>query len=454
MPNNDNNNQVNFNNEVPVSGVQPNTPPQPIIEIPQTYYEKLEKEKEEEAAKNAPVQPVPQPTEENSVTSKIIPTSLINAIVIFGIFYATVNINVLVSAATIIYITIGSIIFAIKDKKKSQFPSSVIVGGMIAAVVCFIVSMLLEGGMDLWTYYASACAITGIVGLMVSSNITKLLTDIKNIKALQTIGYLLFFAILIAGPYFAYKKWPTEFYQIVFYQQNEVIAETYEEYVLKTLKARYNIPFTCNFAEKENHKTEKNEIMTTLTCNDPNGNAINVRTIAYNETENQYTIIEDFIETIYLKEIKESISTKVKEATGATNVVTYLYPKQGCMFVGDCADCEDYYKVYSKVNDPKNRYEISSSLNLSKYLNLSNEEFISKYINQNEYKVLLHIKGNYNKDITDFTIPVNQALTALNQTGLKNNYGYEITFYEVQTGAYESKEHTEIGKTNDTKEFK
>ena len=63
----------------------------------------------------------------------------------------------------------------------------------------------------------------------------------KNIKALQTIGYLLFFAALLGGPYFAYQKWPTEFNQMIFYQKNEVIAETYEEYVLKTLTATLTI---------------------------------------------------------------------------------------------------------------------------------------------------------------------------------------------------------------------
>ena len=79
--------------------------------------------------------------------------------------------------------------------------------------------------------------------------ITNILTNIKNIKALQTIAYLLFFALLIGGPYLAYKKWPTEFNQYIFYQQNEVVAQTYEEYVTKTLKARYGVDFNCVYLD-------------------------------------------------------------------------------------------------------------------------------------------------------------------------------------------------------------
>ena len=93
--------------------------------------------------------------------------------------------------------------------------------------------------MELWTYYTIASAITGFLGLIVSSIITKLLTDIKNVKALQTILYLLFFVALIGGPILAYKKYPTEFYKYVFYKKSEVVANTYEEFVLKTLKIRY-----------------------------------------------------------------------------------------------------------------------------------------------------------------------------------------------------------------------
>ena len=142
MPNNENNNFNNMNNEMPTPA--PVTPQQPIIEIPQTYYEKLEKEKaEEEAARLAALPPEPI-KDENGLTAKVIPLIIINAIVIFAIFYLTVNKNVLISAGTLIYIVLGSIIFAIKDKKKTEFPVSIIIGGMVSAVLCFVISMLKE----------------------------------------------------------------------------------------------------------------------------------------------------------------------------------------------------------------------------------------------------------------------------------------------------------------------
>ena len=62
---------------------QPVQPQHPIIEIPQTYYEKLEKEKAEEAAlaqANAP-----QPTNlENQISKSFIPISLLTAIITFA----------------------------------------------------------------------------------------------------------------------------------------------------------------------------------------------------------------------------------------------------------------------------------------------------------------------------------------------------------------------------------
>ena len=448
MPNNENNNLEsnlpNMSNQLPTVAFQ--------TELGMPQMNQVNNEQPEQP--NIAPQPV-QPKEEGGLTKKVIPMIIINAIVIFALFYFTVNKNTLISAGVPIYIILGSIIFAILDKKKSEFPTSVVIGGMVSAVVCFVVSMLYEKQMDLWTYYTAACALTGIIGLMISNIVTSLLTNIKNIKALQTIGYLIVFALIFGGPYLAYKKWPTEFNQYIFYQQNEVVAETYEEYVTKTLKARYNVEFNCDFQNKSYHKTEKNEIMTTLTCKTSViDTPINIRTIPYNESKVQYTIIDDFLEQVYLKEIKTLISNKVKQSTGATSVITYLYPKDKCIFAGDCADCEDYYDNYSKINDPKNRYEISSSINLSKYMGLSTEDFITKFINENEYKVILNIKGAYDKDYTDFKTLQQKTLTGLNELKLKNTYGYEINFFDTSKTSFETKVNNTIGKTNDTKEFK
>ena len=448
MPNNENNNLEsnlpNMSNQLPTVAFQ--------NELGMPQINQVNNEQPEQP--NIEPQPV-QPKEEGGLTKKVIPMVIINAIVIFALFYFTVNKNTLISVGVPIYIILGSIIIAILDKKKSEFPTSVVIGGMVSAVVCFVVSMLYEEQMDLWTYYTAACALTGIIGLIISNIVTSLLTNIKNIKALQTIGYMIVFVLIFGGPYLAYKKWPTEFNQYIFYQQNEVVAETYEEYVTKTLKARYNVEFNCDFQNKSYHKTEKNEIMTTLTCKTSViDTPINIRTIPYNESKVQYTIIDDFLEQVYLKEIKTLISNKVKQSTIADGVVVYLYPKDKCIFAGDCADCKDYYDNYSKINDPKNRYEISSKLNLSKYIGLSTEEFITKFINENDYKIIINIKGPYSKEYPNFQNLIDKSLEELNQLKFKNTYGYEITFFDTSKTSFETKVHNVVGQTNDTKEFK
>ena len=484
MPNNENNNFSNNFNQLngqvpnnmeqpvaePVQPAEPTAPVQPVqtvepvpqpapqrqfIEIPQEYYDKLAQEKaEEEAAKEAaPAAPAPTTmSTDGSVVKSFIPFSIVTALVVFAVFYLTVNVNELISAGLLVYVIVFSAIFAIKDKKESGFPISVIVGGMLSAVVCFIISMTTEE-MDLWTYYTIASAITGFLGLIVSSIITKLLTDIKNVKALQTILYLLFFVALIGGPILAYKKYPTEFYKYVFYKKSEVVANTYEEFVLKTLKSRYNITFTCDFAKKEHYKTERNELMVHMTCSDENNNQVNVKTIAYNEGSNQYTVIDDFIETLYLKDIKTQISQKIQSVTGATEVIVYLFPKENCTFIGDCVDCEEYYKVYKKENDPDNRYKVSSALDLSQYINLTNKDFIKKFINTNNYKVIVNIRGKFHKETFDFSSSVEMVLAELNNTDLINSFGYELRYSNYEKDMHEIIVHEAKGTTTANKKF-
>lgn len=450
MLNNENN---NLENNIPNIGVKPipTTALQTELEIPQVSNNITQVTTEPEISTQQPI----NSKENNSTSAGMIPLALVNAIVIFSMFYLTVNKNSYFIIGAIGYVLLGSIIFAIIEKQKSEFPTTILIGGIMSAVICFVVSMLHEEEMDLWTYYSIACALTGFIGLISSNIITRIMTDLKNIKALQTLGYILFFALIFGGSYLAYQKWPTEFNQFVLFKKNEVIAETYEEYVIKTLKARYNVDFTCNFDKQSLHKTERNELMKTLSCQTPAiDTTINLKIIPYSESKVQYTIIDDFLEKKYLKTIKDNISKKIKQVTEADIVTTYLYPKNTCMFTGDCADCEDYYKDYSKINDSKERYEVSSSINLSKYTNLSLEEFITKYINENEYKIILNIKGNYSKNYTDFPTLEKKILEELTKLNLKNTYGYEINFFNTSVSSLETKVHNIVGKTNDTKEFK
>lgn len=464
MPNNENENFNNnfqqpngnipnqFQNQgMPQPMMQPQTP---MMDIPQTMEQKEAEERAAQEALLAAQNPAPVVEDPNAISKFLFPLSFINAIVIFVVFYLTVNKNSLISAGILIYVILMSIIFAIKEKKKSCFPSSVLIGGMISAVICFVVSMLYEEGMDLWTYYTITSAASGFIGLVAGNIITKVLTDLKNIKALQTIFYVLFFAALIGGPYLAYQKFPNEFNKLVFYKKEEVIAETYEEFILKTLKNRYNLEFTCNFNKKERFKNEKNQIMIGQKCYDPNNNEIAVTAIPYNEGSNQYTVIDTFIDKIYLDDIKANIVKKIQTLTSAKEVLVYFYPKENCSFIGDCTDCEEYYERYEKENDSKRRYEASTKLDFSKYINLSEEEFITKYINENNFKIIIKIRGSFNKNVYDFTSVTSQILTDLNSVGLKNTYGYEVYFSNYSKENYEVDVYETKGKTNDTQEFK
>lgn len=470
MPNNENNNFTNnsnpgFDNSLNNLGEQPTMQPQqPIIEIPQTYYEKLEKEKAEEEASAQAANPQPV-NPENKISKSFLPISLLTAVITFGLLYLTININEIILLGIPAYIVLLSIIFAIKEKKESCFPSAVVTGGMISAVISFVLSMVLED-MDLWTYYTVSSAVTAFLGLIVSKMLTKIFTDIKNIKAIQTIVYILFFALLIGGPIFAYKKYPTEFYRIVFYQKKEVVATNYEDFVIKTLENRYDVSFTCNFSPseklttgkrslpvKENFKNEKNELMAKLSCVDENDNLLYVTTIAYNEGGTQYTVIDNFMDVLYFNEIKAEIAKKVQNVTSANEVIVYLFPKENCTFIGDCADCDEYYKVYQKENDSTHRYEVSSKLDYSKNIGLTNEEFIKKHINTNNYKVLITIRGVFNKNTFDFNQSVQKVLEELNSTGIKNTSGYEIKYTNYSEGAYEIEIHKTKGNTSSTKKF-
>lgn len=462
MPNNENNNFRNdfqepngnipnqfTNREIPQPMIQ-----QPMMDIPQTMEQKEAEARAKAEAELAAMQPAPVVDNTNTISKLLFPLSIINAIVTFVIFYLTVNKNSLISAGILIYVILMSIILVIKEKKNSCFPSSILIGGMITAVICFIISMIFEESMDLWTYYTIAAAATGFIGLIIGNIITKMLTDIKNIKALQTIFYVVFLAAVIVGPYLTYQKFPTEFNKLVFYKKEQVIAQTYEEFVIKTLKNRYNLDFTCKFAEKERFKNEKNQIVIGQKCYDPNNNEISVIAIPYNEGANQYTIIDTFIDKIYLNDIKDKIAKNVQTLTSAKEVLVYFYPKENCTFIGDCIDCEEYYERYEQEQDLNKRYEVSKKLDYSKYINLSDEEFISKYINENNFKVIIKIRGSFNKNVYDFTSVTNKILEDLNNQGLKNTYGYEIYFSNYSKENYEVNVFETKNKTNDTQEFK
>ena len=456
-----NNNDEGFNSQMPINNMNnitnidlPQTNNVNSINMPQmdnSLPQQTNIQPEMNVQQN-PAQPQTQPTD-NSVSAKMLPLCIVSAAVIFAALYTTVNINSLIIVAIPAYIYLGAIIFAIIDKKKSEFPLALMIGGILTAAISFVISMVEEEAMDLWTYYAIGCAISGFVGMILANIVTKLLTGIKEIKALETIFYVAIIALTLAGPFLAYKKWPTEFNRIVLYKQTEVVAETYEEFVTKTLKGRYNIDFTCDFENAGKYKTEKKELMYKTYCTDTNKNKTLVTTIAYNEGAIQYSVQDDYLEVLYLNDVKKAISSKIK-LIGATNITILLYPEKNCSFVGDCAPCDEYYEIYSTENNTEHRYSVSRELNLSKYIGLTDEEFVDKYLNQNKYKYIISVKGTFGTHNVDYNNYVNQILTVLNESGYKNTYGYEISFSNYKEEHYDTKIYEVKGKTNNEQVFK
>lgn len=483
MPNNENN---NLNNELPKNNNEildmpmPNThqslnnvtQSQPIsqpsqavvpglnetkkelIEIPQAYYDQLAKEEQEmrQAATTAI-----QKQEEKKATKNAANKSLFFIILTSAITYLSLFLTIQKSEIFIfiipIYIILGTIISAIKNKKESTFPITIMVGGMVVAVLTFIMSMIQEEQMDLWTYYAIAGAVVAFVGLILSNMITKLIADRKNVKALETIGYFLFFAAVIFVPVYLYTNYRDIFYKFVFQKQTVVVAETEEEFVMKTLKNRYNLNFTCDSTKEKHSLTKDNRKVVTRVCSDDYGNKMEVNSIAYNEGSTEYVVIDSYMDTLVLNQIKKSLINEITNITNADEVNISLYPEKNCTFVGDCVDCDEYYEIYQTENDIENQFKVSTELNLKKYLTMSEKD----YLNSQKYKIIVEVRDQFDTATVDYSLIVNNILNNLNKQGYKNNYGYVISL----THKYDSSEdslvktiYKVIGQTNTEKTFK
>ena len=396
---------------------------QPIIEIPQSYYDKIAKEEEE---KRAMEQAAFEKANEKQVNAKAANRFLgfvfLNILLIFGLLYLTINKSIYMFFIIPAYIVLLAIFNAIKLKKESDFPTSVMLGGIIVAVITFILSMVRENEIDMWTYYSIASATIGILGYIVANILTKFITDFKNIKALQTIGYLLFFAVIIGGPIVVYKMYPEEIHKIIFQEQTEVVAETESEFLLKTLKNRYNVQFTCDEKSIKHQINQFNQKITTRTCKDPNGKEIDAQSIVFNESDNKYIIIENYLDVLYLNSIREKLAKDILNATGTLDVFLYLYPENNCTFYGDCSS-DDYFENAKEESDINNQYKASTYLNFEKEILLSEAEFV----NSLKFKIVLEIRGRYNDYNIDYNSIINTILTRLNASGIKNTLGYDIT---------------------------
>ena len=445
--------------EMPVPEAQPETnpftePPQPI-EINNANEIQNQIASQNTMEQNGEKQVIDPLAENEGTAGPLILAAIINALAIFGIIYGYLNINKLIIFALQAFIVVLTIIFAIKQKSKSACPQGILVGGILAAIASFGLSILYMEQSDLYMYYTIVPVATGVLGIILSSIITTLITDIKNVKALKAIGYLIIIGAYVGVPFYLYKTYPEELFKYVFFEQIEVVAETEDEFILKTLKNRYGENFTCDVTKIKHAIDQKKQRMTIRPCTSANGTEITVQSFEYEPSLVQYTIIEDYLDKRYFNQLKEELETKVVQSTMASSVQISLYSSENCNLVADCVDCEEYLKNKNELNDRKNQYEASTKLNFQKDLTINAVDFA----NNGKYKYVITINGNYaGYQSAAFDDVINKTLTTLNSYGVKNTYGYEITIKSGQSLGGNETYNTEVykvkGEASEDKTFK
>ncbi len=437
----------------------------PIIEIPQAYYDKLAKEQQEKMEAERATQELKAETAEAfNETGKFLSFVILNAIVIFVLFYITLNYfkYAILGVPAIIFIL--TIVKAFKEKEKSAYPSTVLAGGMVVAMVTFILSMVQEDKNDLWMNYTIVSAGLGFLGMMASSIITNVISAPKDITAVKGIGYILYFVLLIGAPIYAFQHYREEIYKYFFNEQVEVEAETETEFILKTLKNRYGIEFNCGIyatpadeaAKKLTYGKYKSQLdqfnrrYTERICQDSQKRDILVQSKTYSDDEVQYIVIDNYIDVLFLNKVKENLVKELSSVSSASSVMTYLYPKENCTFYGDCVDIQDYFDRYDKETSVESQFKVSTALNFEKELNLKPLD----YVNSHQYKYVLKIVGTYNSSITDYSLIINNILNKLNSLGYKNTLGYEITLLSTQdSGETEQVVYKVKGESNTEQSF-
>ncbi len=444
--NNDNQNNIFKNDNVDMPNQNSNN--QPIIEIPQEYYDKIAAEEAEK--QNKILEEQKQIELDQAIAQKssgIWIFIIINAAIISSSIYFFLDKSIYTLVALLSYVIVGSLFFGLKYKKDSYFSASYMVGGIIGAVVFFLLSMVRKDETESWIHYALITGIVSFMGWIISALITYISYNHKNIKALQTIGIFLVLIIVIGTPVFIYKKYPDTFNKFIYNQQTKIVATSEQEFVEKTLKNRYGIDFTCQKGKRI--KNVHNYVTTQRTCEDNNSNKITVIDIAYNESEYQYIVQDNYMSVLYLNKFKKNTTEVIDNIVNGKSSIA-LYPKQNwCSFVGDCHDCDEYYNVYTDELDIKKQFEYSKNLKLTKYINMDAKDFVNTY----EFKYIIEVSLTSDATISKTNEEiVSDILEKLNNEKINNNYGFEIvlknTVDSIVIPIYKAK-----GEATSNKEF-
>lgn len=405
----------------------------PIIEIPQEYYDKIKAEEEEKNRLEQEQKAEALMMKQNSAANAgIFGLSIVNGILLSIVVYLLLPKSEYVLIGIFAYIVVGAIFGAVKKKKESSFPSSFLMGSILGAILFFVVSMLKKGDEAL-LHSAMVCGAVAILGFILSSLITYIISSRKDIKALQTLGIIILLVLIIGGPIFFYKKYPEQFYKYVMNQQTKIIATTDREYVEKTLKNRYGVEFTC--PTKKTVNNVQGYVTKRWNCTDPNNKSFNVESMAYDESKLLYVVRDRYLSFLYLSNSKNNLKEKIglevngvagyDKATDKDNgtIAVALYPKRNwCDFVGDCHDCEEYQNVKASENKIEKQYDYSTKLDLKEYLNMDYKSFVNKY----EFKYIIEVVLTNSYDMLSYDEYVNKIVDVLNREGYQNNAGFEI----------------------------
>ena len=218
------------------------------IEIPQEYYDKLNKEKEERLQALAKKEEEHQATTQAGGTIFLI---FLSFIVCGFLLYGMNNIDKLLIIGLPVYTILGSIVSGKTHKEDSKFGTSILISGMIGALICFILAMRDRNNSDTTIYYAYAFFAVAFVGYVLSIVIIKLLFN-KDVKALGKIFFVLVIAAILGVPYYFYSNNKADFIETVFLGKNgkEIVAESEKDYIERILKNRYGYGFTCEDKKK------------------------------------------------------------------------------------------------------------------------------------------------------------------------------------------------------------
>ena len=430
--------EQNENVEQQVQNEQPVE--QEKIEIPQEYYDKLDKEKEARLQELAKKDEARIDTAKSGGTILLI---IISFIVCGGLLYGMNNYKNILIIGLPIYVILGSIISGSSKKEDSKFGVSILVSCMIGALICFIIAMSDKTRADTIIYYAYAFFAVAFGGYILSLAINKLLFN-KDVKALGKIFYIAIIAAVFFGPYYFYTNKKSEFLNTFFIGDPKiVVAESEKDYIERVLKYRYGYKYTCEEKKKNYIDDLTHRRLSIRQCSSSDADIkLEVMSLYYDEDNHQYIIRDSYLDNAYINPLKKELEESINSAIGSKSVDIGFYPDSKCYFIGDCKNDSSY----DKEMNLDNLHKYSDSLQLQDYVGINSVDFFNKYT----FNYDIVIRGNYST-AEPFEDRINTIIEILEQKGLKNKKGFTITFKDT---SIKSDVYKIAGKSDGSGSFK